>query len=116
MLENALSQLIGNALKYSPSGTPISISATRSGDTIQIKVIDQGEGFAQDEAEKLFERFYRSPRHANVSGSGLGLWIARSLTEACGGRVRAFSPGHGSTFRIDLPVLSQPASDEHIDE
>ena len=116
MLENALSQLIGNALKYSPSGTPISISATRSGDTIQIKVIDQGEGFAQDEAEKLFERFYRSPRHANVSGSGLGLWIARSLTEACGGRVRAFSPGHGTTFRIDLPVLSQPASDEHIDE
>lgn len=119
MLENALSQVVGNALKYSPSGTPISITATQSGDTVQIEVTDQGEGLAPDELEKIFERFYRSRRHANrVPGSGLGLWIAKSLTEACGGRVRAFSPGrgHGTTFRIDLPALSQPASDENTDE
>jgi two-component system sensor histidine kinase KdpD len=119
MLENALSQVIGNALKYSPSGTPISITATQSGDTVRIEVTDQGEGLAPDEPEKIFERFYRSRRHANlVPGSGLGLWIAKSLTEACGGRVRAFSPGpgHGTTFRIDLPILSQPSSDEHSDE
>lgn len=119
MLENSLSQIIGNALKYSPSATPISISAAQNGNTLQIKVTDQGEGLASGEAEKMFERFYRSPRHANVvPGSGLGLWIARSLTEAFGGRIRAFSPGpgHGTTLQIDLPILSQPASDERTDE
>ncbi len=119
MLENALSQLIGNAFKYSSRGTLISISAIQAGDAIQIKVIDQGDGLAADEPEKIFERFYRSPRHANVvPGSGLGLWIAKSLTEAFGGRVRAFSPGPGSgaTLQIDLPILLQPAFDEHADE
>jgi two-component system sensor histidine kinase KdpD len=119
MLENSLSQIIGNALKYSSPETPISISGAQNGNTIQIKVTDQGEGLAPGESEKIFERFYRSPRHANaVPGSGLGLWIAKSLTEAFGGRIRAFSPGpgHGATLRIDLPILSQPASDEHADE
>jgi K+-sensing histidine kinase KdpD len=119
MLENALGQLIGNALKYSAHGTPISISATRAGETIQVKVVDQGEGLTRGEPEKIFDRFYRSPRHANaIPGSGLGLWIARSLTEASGGRVHAFSPGpgHGTMLRIDLPIVTQPASDEHADE
>jgi K+-sensing histidine kinase KdpD len=119
MLETALSQLMGNALKYSHLRSPIVISASRTDDTIQIKVIDQGEGLAFGESEKIFERFYRSPQHAGaISGSGLGLWIARALIQACGGRVRASSlgQGHGTTLQIDLPVTAQPASDEHIDE
>jgi len=74
MLETSLNQIIGNALKYSSSETPISLSAAQSGSTIQIKVTDQGEGLAPGEPEKIFERFYRIPRHANaVPGSGLGL-------------------------------------------
>jgi two-component system, OmpR family, sensor histidine kinase KdpD len=119
MLETALSQLMENALKYSPLGSRIVISASRTGDTIQIKVIDQGEGLAFGESEKIFERFYRSQRHAGaISGSGLGLWIARALIEACDGHVHASSlgQGRGTTLQIDLPVRAQPASDEHIDE
>jgi K+-sensing histidine kinase KdpD len=119
LIERALGQLIENATKYSSPDTPISVSAAQDGNTIQIKVVDQGEGIEPGEAEQIFQRFYRSARHASaISGSGLGLWIARALIEACGGRVRAFSPGpgQGTTFRIDLPVIAQPASDEDADE
>lgn len=119
LVESALGQLIENAAKYSASGTPISLSAVQEGRTIQISVADEGKGIASGEAERIFERFYRSSHHAGtISGSGLGLWIARALIEACGGRVRAFSPGpgRGSTFRIELPVKPQPASDEDADE
>ena len=96
----------------------IAISAAQDGSTIQIKVADEGEGLARGETEKIFERFYRSPSHAGaIPGSGLGLWIARALIEACGGRVRAFSLAatarhFGSTCRS----RAQPASDEHADE
>jgi K+-sensing histidine kinase KdpD len=119
MLESALAQLIENAAKYSTPRTSISMSAVQDGSTIQIKVANEGEVLAPDEIEKIFERFYRSPRHVGaIPGSGLGLWIARALIEACGGRVQAFSSrsGAGTTFRIDLPVKAQPPSDEHADE
>ena len=119
LVESALGQLIENAVKYSTPGPPIAIGAEQDGDEIQIKVADKGEGLAFGDAEMIFERFYRSPRNAGaVPGSGLGLWIARALVEACGGRVSAFSlgPGRGSTFRIYLPVKTQPPSDEHADD
>jgi K+-sensing histidine kinase KdpD len=119
LVESALGQLIENAAKYSPSGQPIAIRAEQNGDEVQIKVIDKGEGLASGEAEMIFERFYRSPRNAgSIPGSGLGLWIARALIDACGGRVHAFSlgPGRGTTFQIDLPVKTQPPSDEFADD
>jgi K+-sensing histidine kinase KdpD len=119
LMQSALGQLIENATKYSAPGTTISVSAEQDGSTIQIKVADAGEGVVAGEEEKIFERFYRSPRHAGTtSGSGLGLWIARALIEASGGQVRAFSPGpgQGTTFRIELPVKTQPVSDEDADE
>jgi two-component system sensor histidine kinase KdpD len=119
MVESALGQIVENAAKYSAPGTPITISATHSDGVVRIKVDDQGDGLASGEAEKIFERFYRGARHAGqISGSGLGLWVARALIEACGGSVRAFSAGpkRGTTIQIDLPVEAQPADDEHADE
>lgn len=119
LVESALAQLIENAAKYSPLKTPITISAEQAGNTIQIKITDEGAGLAFGEAERIFERFYRNPRHAGtVPGSGLGLWIARALIEACGGRVRAFSPGlgRGTTLQVDIPVKTQPTADERADE
>jgi K+-sensing histidine kinase KdpD len=119
MMEAAIAQLIENAAKYSQPSPPVTVSATRETDQQQdhvvIKVTDAGQGLALGEPEKVFERFYRSPRHATtVPGSGLGLWIARALIEACGGRVRAFSlgVGQGTTLRVDLPVRPQPAPED----
>ena len=86
LIESALGQLIENAAKYSAPGTPICVGAEQIGKSVHVAVKDEGAGLAVGEAEKIFERFYRSPRHAGaVLGSGLGLWIARALTEACGG-------------------------------
>jgi K+-sensing histidine kinase KdpD len=117
MIESALAQLIENAAKYSPPRAPITIGAAQEGDTIRIEVVNEGERLASGEIEKIFERFYRSPRHAGaIPGSGLGLWIARALIEACGGRIQAVSSSHDTTFRIDLPVRTQPPSDEQADE
>jgi K+-sensing histidine kinase KdpD len=119
LIESALGQLIENAAKYSPATTPIAISAEHDGETIKLKVVDQGDGIASGEVVKVFERFYRGRRHrSTVAGSGLGLWIARALVEACGGQVEAFSLGEkqGTTVRIDLPLKLQPASDEEADE
>jgi two-component system sensor histidine kinase KdpD len=118
LIESALGQVIENAAKYSPVDKPIVIEAAQDGATIHIEVTDRGSGVAPGEFERIFERFYRGVRHANsVAGSGLGLWIARALVEACGGRIRAFSSGNeGTTVRIDLPLQAQPASDEEADE
>jgi two-component system sensor histidine kinase KdpD len=117
MIESALCQLIENAAKYSAPRASIAIGAAQEGGTIQIKVTNDGEGLASGEIERIFERFYRGQRFAGaIPGSGLGLWIARALIEACGGHVNAISSGQCTTFRIDLPVSAQPPSDEHADE
>ena len=124
-LENArvpvliLQPIIENAIKYSPPGSPITIKAGQVGAMIRIDVSDKGVGVPNSEPEKIFERFYRGSVHAtNIPGSGLGLWIARALIDACGGRIRAVVPDHGpgTTFRIELPVKTQPAADENADE
>lgn len=119
LVESALGQLIENAVKYSPPGTPITIGAEQSDGRIAIRTSDGGAGLEANETARIFERFYRSPRHAsNVPGSGLGLWIARSLIAACGGTVEAFSagPDRGTTVTIKLPINAQPRRDETDDE
>jgi two-component system sensor histidine kinase KdpD len=119
LVESALCQLIENAVKYSPSGASITVSAEQIDGTIAIRIVDEGAGLEPDEAERIFERFYRSPRLAGkASGSGLGLWIARSLIAGCGGSVEAFSagPDHGTMVTIKLPIKAQPQRDETDDE
>jgi len=119
LIESVLSQLIENAAKYSPVNRPVTISALHDGERILIKVADEGDGIPYGDTNRIFERFYRDPRHVgSVPGSGLGLWIARALVEACGGRIEAFSlgPNQGTTLQIELPLKVQPASDEEADE
>jgi K+-sensing histidine kinase KdpD len=107
LLERALGLTIENAAKYSPPGSAIDIEAGRTGRTVRITVADRGAGLTSEERARIWDRFYRGPRHRDtVAGSGLGLWIARSLVAACGGRIDAESegPDRGTRIAIELPV------------
>ncbi len=105
-----LDNLIDNAVKYSPLGTEIIISAKRYGKDLLVQVADQGPGIAPEELEHVFERMYRIEKRFNSSanGVGLGLYICQRLVEAHGGMIWAEStPGQGSTIKFTLPVVTK---------
>jgi two-component system sensor histidine kinase KdpD len=119
LVERALTQLIDNAAKYSPPHAPITINISALDGGVRLDVRDEGAGLTRDEREHVFERFYRSARHSGgIPGSGLGLWIARALVQACGGSVEADSAGEGkgTTVSIVLPPQSQPPAEQDNDE
>jgi signal transduction histidine kinase len=106
-LEDVLANLIGNARKFSPAGTPVIIRALEHEGEVRIAVADRGPGIPLSEQGRIFERFYQVHRGADrqVGGSGLGLYIARGYVTAMGGRIWVEStPGHGSTFVVSLPL------------
>lgn len=99
----ALTNLLDNALKFSPSGGKIIINAGKSGSEAFIEVIDQGPGIEKKEQEKIFERFYHTGK-----GTGLGLTLVRHIVEAHQGKVKLESKqGKGSKFRIALPLRNR---------
>jgi two-component system sensor histidine kinase KdpD len=102
----ALSNLLANAAKYSPPGSPITIEVRREDRWLVIGVGDQGAGVATDEQERIFDAFYRPPDTApDAGGAGLGLAIARQLAEVQDGTVRYHPrPGGGSMFVLQLPA------------
>jgi K+-sensing histidine kinase KdpD len=107
LIERALGHLIENAVKYSPPDSLIEVTAERRGEEVRLAVRDNGVGLLREEQERIWERFYRSPRlRERVGGSGLGLWIAQALVAACNGRAEASSAGagRGSTLALRLPV------------
>jgi len=107
LVEKALSQLIENAAKYSPPGSPIAVSAEKGNGEVRLVVQDQGAGLSPGERDRIWQRFYRGEWHrATTKGSGLGLWVARSFVTACGGTIKASSagPGQGATLSIHLPT------------
>jgi two-component system sensor histidine kinase KdpD len=120
LIEKALGQLIENAVKYSPVNSTIEITTNQSSGMIRFAVTDQGTGISSDEKERIWDRFFRSPRHSGIQGSGLGLWIARALVTACDGRVEAISAGigRGATVALYLPVQHRAklARDEPADD
>ncbi|MGE0544828.1 MAG: ATP-binding protein [Dehalococcoidia bacterium] len=104
-LEQILVNLVDNAIKYSPAGGPVTVRIT-GGDSITVRVSDQGVGIAPEDAERLFERFFRVDNGLarSTKGVGLGLYICKSLIEGHGGRIWVEStPGRGSTFAFTLP-------------
>jgi two-component system phosphate regulon sensor histidine kinase PhoR len=113
LLEQALVNLLDNAVKFSPPGRLITITGAPEGGSWRLSVSDQGCGIAAEHLPRLFERFYRvdKARSRRSGGTGLGLAIVKHIVKAHGGSVAVTSqPGVGSTFSLTLPgVDSRPA-------
>ena len=107
-LERAITNLLDNAVKFSPSDGEIWVELTSAG---VLTIIDSGPGVADEDLPHIFDRFYRSDRARNTPGTGLGLAIVTHTVEAHGGSVRAGNqPGAGAKFTMRLPVLTIPES------
>ncbi|QDG89169.1 cell wall metabolism sensor histidine kinase WalK [Pseudarthrobacter sp. NIBRBAC000502770] len=108
-----LDNLVSNAIKYSPDGGRISISATTDPQWVRLSVSDTGMGISDDDAAKVFNRFFRteSAQKAAIPGAGLGLSITRMIVERHGGSIMCESgEGQGSTFTVTLPAEGPPPS------
>jgi signal transduction histidine kinase len=109
--DEALTNLLDNALRHSPAGAAVTITtgfAHRwSGNTATLSVADTGEGFDPTEADRIFERFYRTDAARSGTGSGIGLTITKAIVNAHHGRITAHSEGQGcgATFDITLPAV-----------
>ncbi|KAA6213583.1 sensor histidine kinase [Streptomyces albofaciens JCM 4342] len=103
-LSSALDALVDNALKFTPAGERVTVGVAPDGERVRITVRDHGPGLTEDELARIGDRFWRSGRHQNVSGSGLGLSITRALL-AAGGATLSFAPHrpHGLEVTVDLP-------------
>ena len=115
LVEQAFVQVVDNAAKYSPAGSPITVAAKRNGSQVVLSVRDQGAGLSALENGQIYERFFRGQRHiATTSGSGLGLWIAQAFVNANGGKIEAVSAGVGcgTTVAIHLPFATPTTEPE----
>jgi two-component system sensor histidine kinase KdpD len=114
LLEQALGQIVDNAAKYSQPGSAIQVAVRSDSTSVILSVKDEGFGLVGEERTRLWERFFRGERHAsNVSGSGLGLWIAKAFVSANGGEIKAVSEGAGcgTIVSIRLPASEAPKPD-----
>jgi len=107
-VESAVSNLIENAVKYSGPNVHVSVEIETGGKYVSLRVKDEGAGIPQTELKRIFKRFHRvpGPLATRVKGTGLGLFIVRSVAKRHGGRVWAESegPGRGSTFLLQFPI------------
>ncbi|WP_275967491.1 sensor histidine kinase [Pseudonocardia abyssalis] len=119
LLVTALSNLVENAIAYSPSEASVSVSRRRVGDWVEVSVTDRGIGIAPEHQARVFERFFRvdPARSRATGGTGLGLAIVKHVVANHGGEVRLWSsPGTGSTFTMRLPVHAAELDDIDDDD
>jgi signal transduction histidine kinase len=104
-LERALANLLGNAIKFSPPGSVVSLTLDWGSTHARVAVEDQGPGISEAGHARIFEVFHREAGNAHLPGLGLGLYIAKQIVESHGGTISVDSePGHGATFEIQLPI------------
>lgn len=105
-IQQVLKQLLDNALKYSPPGSPLTLSARSGEGRIVVSVADRGSGIDEPQQMRVFDKFFRAREHRfRVPGTGMGLAIAKGIVEAHGGKIWVTSePGQGSVFSFSLPV------------
>jgi PAS domain S-box-containing protein len=118
LLGEVLTNLFGNAAKYSPVGGEIVTTATSDGQTVIVAVADTGIGIAPEQIALIFQRFHRADIDSTVRGMGLGLYLSRFLIEAQGGTITAHSPGlgQGATFAVRLPIAREWQADQSTGE
>ncbi len=112
-ISQALDNLVSNAIKYSPDGGSVRISASTADGLVRLHVADTGMGMTAADAGRVFTRFFRSPavRDGSIPGAGLGLSITKAIVERHGGSISCRTrPGHGSTFTLELPADGPPAA------
>ncbi len=105
-ITQVLNNLISNAIKYSPAGGDVRVTAQVNPDEVTLNISDQGPGISREDQKRLFERFFRTENaiKKSIPGTGLGLYLCKSIIEAHNGRIWVVSDGkHGSTFSFSLP-------------
>ena len=113
LMEQLFLNLLENAAKYAPEGTPVHVEARLAGRVVEVLVADQGPGIAPEELDKVFELFYQGQIIAGQTapgrkGYGIGLAICRAIAQVHGGGIRAENrEGGGAAFRLTLPVPDQ---------
>jgi two-component system sensor histidine kinase KdpD len=106
LMDQVFVNLLDNAVKYSPSGAPIEVSARRDGNNVVAEVADRGVGIPAEDLARVFDKFYRVQRPEMVGGTGLGLSICRGIVEAHGGAIEARPrPGGGTVVAVTLPLM-----------
>ncbi len=114
LIEQVLTNLIENAVKYTPAGSPIDISAELLPTALKITVSDYGLGIAKGMEEKIFDKFYRLESETQQNGVGVGLTLCRTIIETHGGTIHAVNcPEKGASFIIHLPLHEPPRIDWH---
>jgi signal transduction histidine kinase len=107
LVDRVLTNLVSNAIRYSPKGKAVQIFCSEAGDFAKIAVKDEGPGIPEEELPTVFERFrqLKSGGAKNKGGSGLGLTICKAIVEMHGGKIWAESAGQGTTFLFTLPLV-----------
>ena len=109
LLQQVLLNLLENAAKFSPSGSPIEVSASSSDKKVLVEVADHGPGLPLGEEDRIFDKFHRAVRERGRTGTGLGLTVCKGIVQLHGGRIWAENrPEGGAVFRFTLPLESPP--------
>jgi signal transduction histidine kinase len=109
MLERVLTNLLFNGLKFTPPGGVVTLSSAAHDGEVMISVADTGTGIPGDDLAQIFEKGWRGQRLSDEEGSGLGLFVVKTLVGALGGRIEVESiVGQGSTFSVILPPAKMP--------
>ena len=109
LVEQVFVNLLENAVKYTPPGTPVEITAAAGDGAVVVDVADRGPGFPPGEEARVFDKFYRIAGATNTAGVGLGLTICRGIVTAHGGRIWADNrAGGGAVFHFTLPLAAEP--------
>jgi len=108
LIRQIISNLVSNAIKYSPAEKPIHIDLRYTPDALRLTIRDEGIGIPEDDLKYLFEPFHRATNVGTISGTGLGLVITKEAVELHGGSITVESQvGEGTTMSVTIPITSQ---------